>query len=149
MANERKNSTRETKRRHTRAKPDVKVYYTHAMLLYGTKKEKEEQEQILQRFPNCALVNPSKLERPEDDGMEFYKNILARCDSLVFSRLVGRVTAGVGIEIKHALSLGKPVYELRSAKLFRVKKPVKHLSREETRELFELLHYDGLQPNDS
>jgi hypothetical protein len=136
MANERKNRTKETRRRHTRTKSDVKVYYAHAMLLYGTEREKEEQEQIIQRFPNCALVNPNNLERPEDDGMEFYKNIVAGCDSLVFSRLAGRVTTGVGIEIKHARSLGKPVYELRSAKLFRVKKPVKHLSREETRELF-------------
>jgi hypothetical protein len=128
----------------------VKVYYAHAMLLYGTKREKEELKQIIRRFPNYTLVNPSTLEPPEDGGMDFYKNIVARCDSLVFSRLAGEVTAGVGIEIKHALSLGKPVYELRSAKLFRVKKAVKHLSREETRKLhFELLHRNGLQSGDS
>jgi hypothetical protein len=141
---------KETKRKRTRAKSDVKVYYAHAMSLYGTKREKEELEQIIQRFPNCALVNPSKLEPPEDDSMEFYKNTVARCDSLVFSRLAGQVTSGVGIEIKHALSLGKPVYELRSAKLFRVKKPVKYLSRDKTRKMFfELLHSNGLRPNDS
>ena len=127
----------------------MKVYYAHAIWLYGTKREKEELEQILRRFPNCTLVNPSKLKRPEEDGMEFYKNIVAGCDSVVFSRLAGQVTAGVGIEIKHALSLGKPVYELRSAKLFRVRKPVKYLSREETRELFlKLLHTDALLPSD-
>ena len=128
----------------------MKVYYAHAMLLYRTKREKEESKQIMRRFPNCTLVNPSKLQRPEDGGMDFYKNIVARCDSLVFSRLAGRVTTGVGIEIKYALSLGKTVYELRSAKLFRVKKPAKYLSREKTRKLFfELLHRNGLQPSDS
>ncbi len=127
----------------------MKIYYAHAIYLYGTKREKQEQRQIIRSFPNCTLVNPSKLKRLEDDGMDFYKNIVAGCDSLVFSRLAGRVTTGVGIEIKHALSLGKPVYELRSAKLFRVKKPVKYLSREETRELFsELFNSDGQPPND-
>jgi hypothetical protein len=114
----------------------VKVYYAHAMWLYGTKREKEEQRQIIRNFPKCTVVNPGKLKQLEDNSMEFYKNIVAGCDCLVFSRLAGRVTSGVGIEIKHALSLGKPVYELRSAKLFRVKRPVKFLSREETRALF-------------
>jgi len=106
------------------------------MWLYGTKREKEEQRQIIRNFPKCTVVNPGKLKQLEDNSMEFYKNIVAGCDCLVFSRLAGRVTSGVGIEIKHALSLGKPVYELRSAKLFRVKRPVKFLSREETRALF-------------
>jgi hypothetical protein len=115
---------------------DLKVYYAHAMCLYGTKIEKEEQKHIMLAFPKCVLVNPSSLQPSEDGSMEFYKNVVAACDCLVFSRLSGLVTSGVGIEIKHALSLEKPVYELRSGKLVQVRRPVKYLSREKTRALF-------------
>jgi len=55
---------------------------------------------------------------------------------MVFTRLLGKITAGVGFEINHALELGKVVYELKKDKIKQVKKPVKYISRNDTRSLY-------------
>lgn len=120
-----------------------RVYYAHAIWLYGTKTEQDEIKSIKSKFPHHLVINPSKLERPREDAggdeMEFFKEHVSRCDVLVYSRLAGKVTAGVGLEVNHALSKEKPVFELNGGEFIRVWSPVKYLTREETRDLFSQL----------
>lgn len=117
----------------------MKIYYAHAMCIYGTDDEKIELEQIQESFPEHSIVDPgSYASNPEkqDGGMEYCKKLVSNCDKLVFSRLLGKITAGVGIEINHALELGKMVYELKDNKVKQIKKPVKYISRADTISLY-------------
>jgi nucleoside 2-deoxyribosyltransferase len=120
-----------------------KIYYAHAVWLYNTQAEQDELKSIKSGFSQHEIVNPSKLERPEvssgEDKMEFFKQQVNRCDALVFSRLAGEITAGVGAEVNHALSKKKPVFELRNGRFIRIRRPVSYLSIEETRNLFSKL----------
>ncbi len=54
----------------------------------------------------------------------------------MFTRLLGKITAGIGIEINHALESGKIVYELKKNKMKQIKNPVKYISREDTTSLY-------------
>lgn len=54
---------------------------------------------------------------------------VAKCDIVVYSSLLGKITAGVGKEVNHALKLGKAVYEIQSAGLVQRQRRVKHLTR--------------------
>ena len=56
---------------------------------------------------------------------------------MVFSRLLGEVTAGVGAEVKYALEAGKPVFEIRDGRLVAVKRPVRFLGRSATLNLYD------------
>lgn len=38
--------------------------------------------------------------------------LVEECDIVVFSRLLGKITAGVGKEVNHAMKNGKAVYEI-------------------------------------
>ena len=71
--------------------------------------------------------------------MEFFKAQVESCHALAFSRLAGEVTAGVGVEVQHAFSKGKPVYEILKEQLIQIWKPVDFLNREQTRALFRRL----------
>lgn len=125
-----------------------KVYYAHAMWLYGTRTEQGELLSIRSRFSEHDIVNPSELNRPEgEEGIEFYKEQVSRCDVLVFSRLAGEITTGVGLEINHALSENKPVFELEGGKFVRIRRPVRFLTRQETRDLFSKLPPPGFMPD--
>ncbi len=118
----------------------MRLYYAHAMCLYGTDLEKEEVESILKGFPNHEIVDPGEHDgNPEKSraGMKYCFNLIDGCDALVFSRLLGKVTAGVGLEISHALSKGIPVHELRNGEFKPIHRPVAYLSRDET-----IRHYE-------
>ncbi len=117
----------------------MKIYYAHAMCIYGTNDEEEEIQQIRQNFPGHSIVDPGTYtSNPEKrrDTMEYCKKLVSGCDKLVFTRLLGKITAGVGIEINHALVSGKIVYELKNNKTKQIKKPVKYISREDTISLY-------------
>ena len=117
----------------------MKIYYAHAMCIYGTEDEEFEIQQIRQNFPDHSIVDPGTYaNNPEKrrDTMEYCKKLVSGCDKLVFTRLLGKITAGVGIEINHALESGKIVYELKNNKTKQIKKPVKYISRENTRSLY-------------
>lgn len=117
----------------------MKIYYAHAICTYGTNEEKQEITHIKTIFPNHDIVDPGTFKDNPDkqrDGMEYCKKLVSKCDALVFSRLFGKVTAGVGIEIHHALSEKKPVYEIKGSKVKTVKKPLEYISREDTRKLY-------------
>ena len=117
----------------------MKIYYAHAMCIYGTDDEKNEIQQIRQNFPDHSIVDPGTYaNNPEKrrDTMEYCKKLVSGCDKLVFTRLFGKITAGVGIEINHALESGKIVYELKNKKTKQIKKPVKYISRKDTISLY-------------
>jgi hypothetical protein len=119
----------------------MKVYYSHAMPLYGTEAEIEEKQQITKHLPEATLVDPgSYQDNPEKrrGGMEYCLRLVEKCDALIFTRFSGKITAGVGLEINHALSKKMPVHELKKDKLQKIQKPVEHLSRDETVRLYRL-----------
>jgi hypothetical protein len=55
---------------------------------------------------------------------------------VVFRRFFGKVTAGVGKEVNHALRLGKRVYEVRNGCFKVVKSRLSYLSRANTNRLY-------------
>jgi hypothetical protein len=117
----------------------MKIYYAHAMCIYGTDDEQEEIDHIRKNFPDYAIVDPgSYSNNPEKrrDSMNYCKKLVSQCDALVFTRLLGKITAGVGIEINHALTENKMVFELKKGKIKTVKKSVKYISREKTISLY-------------
>ena len=119
----------------------MRIYYAHAKCIYGTSRERQEKKCIRTCFPNCAMVNPSRYEAEFSKsglGMDYWFGHIDRCDSLIYSRLMGRVTAGVGEEIRYALSARKAVYELEKGKARRIRRPVKHVSIDETLHLFQI-----------
>jgi hypothetical protein len=93
----------------------MRVFYSHPMKLYGSATERREISLIEKRFVGCEIVDPSAHQRNADPGREteYYLRLVDSCDCLVFSRYFGNVTEGVKPEVDHALSKGKPVYELR------------------------------------
>lgn len=106
----------------------MRVFYSHPMKLYGSDAERREMSQIETRFAGCEIVNPSA--EPGKDT-EFYLGIVDGCDCLVFSRYFGYITEGVRPEVEHALSKGKPVYELRDCRFIPVSGPVVNLPMRE------------------
>lgn len=68
--------------------------------------------------------------------MSYFLRVVGFCHILVFSRLLGEVTAGVGLEVNHALSLQRPVYELTCDEVNRITDPITPLTRNKTVELF-------------
>lgn len=84
----------------------MRLYYAHAMCLYGAVKESAEIAAIAPGLPWCEIVNPSTLRRnaDESDSMQYFLRMIDCCDGLV--------TAGVGLEANHALAIRLPVYEL-------------------------------------
>lgn len=118
----------------------MQVYYAHAMCIYGTDYEKEEIALIAKHLPNYEIVDPGSFQTNTEksrEGMQYCFRIIDNCHALAFSRLLNKVTAGVGLEVQYALSKAIPVYELQNGQLERTTRPVKSLSREDT-----LKHYD-------
>jgi len=113
----------------------MEIYYAHAMCIYGSDDEKEEINHITINFPESKIVDPgSYANNPQKrkDGMEYCKKLVNTCDAVVFTKLMSKITSGVGIEIHHALLQNKSVYELKNGKILVVKTPPKYISRDET-----------------
>jgi hypothetical protein len=68
--------------------------------------------------------------------MGFCLRLIEECDIVVFSRLLGKITAGVGKEVNHALKKGKAVYEVTQVGLVRRHRAVKYLPRVATIRLY-------------
>ncbi len=120
------------------------VYYAHAMWLYGHRAEHEELCVIRRGFRRGKIVNPADYSgHPEKlaDTVDFCLRLVEDSDAVVFSRLLGKVTAGVGKEVNHALRLGKPVFELVARKLVRRTRQVKYITRRATVALYRKWRY--------
>jgi hypothetical protein len=107
----------------------MRVFYSHPMKLYGTAAERRELALIQERFAGWEIVDPSALQSGAEPGRdtEFYLGLVDSCDCLVFSRLFGYITEGVRPEVEHALSKGKPVYELRGERFITETGPLSNL----------------------
>ena len=112
----------------------LRVYYAHAIILYGTEREKKEVMLIRERFKDAEIINPVNYPA---SSMDFYLRLVDKCHIVVFSCLLGKVTSGVGKEVNYALNKGKNVYMLNGVRLFQIKSPVKYISRQCTRELYQ------------
>jgi len=116
-----------------------KLYYAHAMCLYGEADEREELRRIRKRFRRVHVVNPAKYDGHPDkqtDTVGFCLKLIDGCDVVVFSRLLGKISAGVGKEVNHALKTGKLVFELSPNKIIPRNRRVKYLSRAATISLY-------------
>lgn len=119
----------------------MKVYYSHAMPIYGTVKEEKEKRQILENIPEAEIVDPGSFQdNPEKraGGMNFCLKLVEKCNGVVFTRFLNKITAGVGKEVNHALKKKIQVHELKNGKLRKVNKPVKYLTREATVRLYRI-----------
>jgi hypothetical protein len=119
----------------------VLLYYAHAMCIYGTEVERAEVAVITRHLPYYDLVNPGTLQAHAEKsagGMHYFFRVIDFCDALVFSRLIGKITSGVGLEVNHALATNVPVYELDYGNVWRITTPVEFLSREETLKQYNL-----------
>lgn len=112
----------------------LRVYYAHAICLYGTEREKKEMRLIRERFKDAEIINPANYP---DHSMDFYIRLVDKCHIVVFSRLLGKVTSGVGKEVNFALDKDKNVYMLNEVSLFPIKSPVEYIPRQCTIELYE------------
>ncbi len=117
----------------------MRIYYSHAMCTYYTPVEEQELAIIGKSFPAHEIVDPGDYEDNSEKavkGMNYCLELVGSCDALVFSRLLGKVTAGVGKEIGHALSFGKPVYEIIGDTARLIRESPDYISREETKDLY-------------
>lgn len=115
------------------------VYYAHAFCVYGTLCEQAEIRVIRNRFKKHRIVNPAHYsDHPEKrrDTMGFCLRLVEGCEIVVFSRILGKVTAGVGKEVNHALKIGKRVYEVTRNGLIRRYRALEYLSRARSRSLY-------------
>lgn len=111
------------------------IYYAHAMCLYGRADERQQLARIRKKFRRSKIVNPADYDGhplKQADTVGFCLKLVEGCDLVVFSRLLGKITAGVGKEVNHALKIGKPVFELSLAKIVRRTRKVAHVSRRDT-----------------
>lgn len=115
------------------------VYYAHAMCLYEHPREDLELQLIRAAFQRHRVVNPASYDSSpakRRDTIDFCLRLIDQSDVVVYSRLLGKVTCGVGAEVNHALKCGKPVFEIRRGRIARRKKPLRYLRREATKNLY-------------
>lgn len=115
------------------------VYCAHALSLHGSPEEFQELTTIRRRLLKHRVVNPAKYEdHPEKhrDTIGFCLRLVECSDVVVFSRLLDKITAGVGKEVNHALKIGKPVFELKTGELVQHTCSVKYISRTATINLY-------------
>lgn len=123
----------------------MKVYYSHSMKLYGTKVEKEELAIIKKKFPHAKIINPPSFEgslRKRIEGMAFCHRLIDECDIVVFSKLLGLTTSGVGNEVDYALNKNKRVFEIKDGDLIPCYKPPNYISRRQTIRIYNIIDRD-------
>lgn len=116
-----------------------RVYYAHAMCTYGELDEWRELRHIRRELSRISVVNPASYDGhplKQTDTVGFCLKLVEHCDVIVFARLMGKITAGVGKEVNHALKIGKPVFELANGKLVRRTRKVAYISRTATISLY-------------
>ena len=117
----------------------MKIYYAHAMPTYRTTKERTEKTLIRKLFPKHIIVDPGTYQeniQKRKEGMAYCLKLVRNCNALAFSRYRGEINVGVGKEVNYALDNNLQVYELLKSRIKAVKSPIKHLSMEETLELY-------------
>jgi hypothetical protein len=117
-----------------------KVYYAHAMCTYGEMDEWRELKHIRRELSRILIVNPAEYDGhplKQTDTVGFCLGLVEGCDVVVFTRLMGKITAGVGKEVNYALKIGKPVFELANGKLIPRARKVVYITRRATINLYQ------------
>jgi hypothetical protein len=127
----------------------LKLYFAHAMCVYGTDDEKRELAFIRTHYQEAEIIDPGSYEdHPEKtkDSMAFCYKLLDGCQIMIFTRCLDKVTVGVGQEIIYALQKGIKVFELdREGKLIKITEPVAFIDRLETRSLYREYFIESLR----
>ena len=119
----------------------IKIYYAHSKQIYNTPQEEKELKIIEKHFPKMTIINPKLYESdPEKrkNNMKYCHKLIDSCKYVVWSKLQGKVTCGVGDEVNYALEQGKKVFQInhKRASLQQTRRKVKHLTLNETMELY-------------
>lgn len=114
------------------------VYYAHAYCTYGYPCETTEIRTIRRHLKRHKLINPSLHDNPRKqiEGMAYCLRLVEQCDVLAFSRIMKKVTCGVGKEVNHALKKGKTVYEITRNGLIRRRRKIGYLAYDATIRLY-------------
>ena len=118
---------------------NMKIYYAHPYVTYGSVKESEDLELIQKEFPKAEIINP-RFIKPEDlnDSMATYLRIVKNCNLVIFRGIPNQsLTGGVGMEINHALDNQIKVVEIKNEKLIQMENKVEYLTREDSNRLFD------------
>ena len=94
----------------------MKIYYAHSLRKYNTMQERVEIMQIQELFPQFEIVNP----RGTISNMDEAYSKITESDGVVATEYKEHIGKGVYGELCYALSKKKPVFVLRSGKLFKV-----------------------------
>lgn len=95
---------------------EVKVYYSHSMVKYGSESERNEIEHIRRIFPNARIINPNGgfiITCMED----CYREIM-KCNIFVFTSIGPFVGKGVFEEIYRAFQIGIPIRYLHEGEFY-------------------------------
>jgi hypothetical protein len=107
-----------------------KVYYAHAISLYGTQQEQRDVATL--EALGFEVINPNSVECQQGyavQGMAYFARFAKECDLIAFRGLPdGDIPAGIAFEIKSFRDLNKPVIELPCSILRRT------LDKDQTRE---------------
>lgn len=117
-----------------------KTYYAHAKCIYGHVHEKRELDAIRRLLKDTHIVNPARYDDhpgKRNDTLGFCFRLIDKVDVVVYSKLLGKITAGVGAEVNYALRRKTPVYQLRDGKLVRQSRPVKYETIRRTWSLYD------------
>ena len=121
------------------------IYYAHPMVMYHRLEERQHLRVIRDAFPESKIINPARFDGHPDkrsDTLGFCHKLIDKSHALVFCRLFGQITCGVGDEINYALRNEKEVFELRPDydaeewEMARVSRPVRYITRAETLALY-------------
>lgn len=112
-----------------------RVYYARPINLYNTAQDKRDIETL--STLGFDVVNPNKeelQERYKVEGMDVFLVAVSDCDALAYRSFPDmKISAGVVKEVKHAMTLNIPVFELPTLTSDRL------LSVDDTREYLRLL----------
>jgi len=87
----------------------INLYYAHSKQIYFTDIEKRELLQVIKKFPNAEIFNPSKLFKTEFGWHSFMTREFPKMDLVVFTLYQGFIGKGVYDEIQTANKLKIPV----------------------------------------
>lgn len=104
---------------------ELKCYYAHTMISYGSTIEAQDIE-MLERL-GFEVVNPSSptirsgcqeyiFQYGNSTVMNYFKEIIDNCDLVAFRSLPdGRILSGIAAEVDHAKTIGLPIIEIPSS----------------------------------
>lgn len=122
----------------------MKIYLAHPVTDYGTQRQANALADLRkfydEQWPQVKMEieNPDQPHHQEGyykEGMDYFKRIVESCDRLAFMRFPdGSIGAGVGREIRWALTSCFAVYELFNGWLYQAQNmPTPILTVEQTR----------------